>query len=95
MIYIFFRCVNCGELYYTDKVLKIKGCVVCNKRFLFQKSVKFKVKLTLKEVIQIFKELKRLRIEDISFEFKDSLKKLLGIVDNEKSLNSLGIDDDF
>ena len=56
--YYFFRCTFCGMWHYTNRIIKTKKCVKCNRSFQFQKSTKFSKKCSIKGAIAILKELK-------------------------------------
>ncbi|MFW9783849.1 MAG: DUF1922 domain-containing protein [Candidatus Heimdallarchaeota archaeon] len=56
--YFFYRCYNCGEWYYTHRVIKKKKCWKCNHTFSFENSTKFSKICTTKGAITIIKELK-------------------------------------
>jgi len=56
--FYFFRCYHCGAWYYTNKIIKSKKCIKCNRSFTFQKSTKFSKVCTQSEAISIIKELK-------------------------------------
>jgi hypothetical protein len=84
--------VNCGELYYTDKRIKTKKCIICNKSFSFHKSVKVDVNLKQMEAIQLLKALKKEKVESNSFDLRRSIRKFLGLEKEEDNLNSMCID---
>ncbi|MBY8981908.1 MAG: DUF1922 domain-containing protein [Candidatus Lokiarchaeota archaeon] len=56
--YYFFRCVHCGEWYYTSRRIKRKKCWKCNRTFNFDNSSKFIKKCSLNDAIAIIKVLK-------------------------------------
>ncbi|MFX0103959.1 MAG: DUF1922 domain-containing protein [Candidatus Hodarchaeota archaeon] len=56
--YFFFRCVNCGEWYYTNRIIKSKKCWKCNHSFNFKNSTKFSKICSVKDAIIIIKDLK-------------------------------------
>ncbi|TFG22298.1 MAG: DUF1922 domain-containing protein [Promethearchaeota archaeon] len=57
--FTFFRCHYCGMWYYTNRPIKTKKCLKCNRSFQVQKSYKFSKKCTIEESIAILKELKK------------------------------------
>ncbi|MFX1329414.1 MAG: DUF1922 domain-containing protein [Promethearchaeota archaeon] len=57
--YFFFRCYNCGEWYYSNRIIKSKKCWKCNKSFLFKNSNKFSKLCSLNDAIYTIKTLKR------------------------------------
>ncbi len=65
--YFFFRCINCGEWYYTTKIIKRKKCVKCHKSFSFEKASKFFQKCSTKEAILLIQHLKLKDKELINF----------------------------
>jgi hypothetical protein len=56
--FYFFRCYHCGEWSYSNKVIKTKKCVKCNRSFQFKNSSKFSKTVTLQSAIKIIKNLK-------------------------------------
>lgn len=56
--FYFFRCYHCGELFYSNKILKTKKCWKCNRSFQFKNSTKFSKTVTLQGAIKIIKDLK-------------------------------------
>ncbi|MBY9002486.1 MAG: DUF1922 domain-containing protein [Candidatus Lokiarchaeota archaeon] len=56
--YFFFRCYHCGEWYYTNKIIKTKKCVRCNRTFQFKNATKTSRICSIKEAILIVKQLK-------------------------------------
>lgn len=56
--YYFFRCYHCGMWHYTNRFIKTKKCVKCNRSFQFQKSTKFSKQCSMEGAIAILKELK-------------------------------------
>ncbi len=56
--YYFFRCIWCGQWYYSYKIIKRKKCVKCNRSFQFQKSTKFSRQCSMNGAIAIIKRLK-------------------------------------
>ncbi|NVM35368.1 MAG: DUF1922 domain-containing protein [Candidatus Lokiarchaeota archaeon] len=56
--YYFFRCSNCGEWYYSNRIIKSKKCWKCNRSFLFKNSTKFTKMCSIKDAILIVKKLK-------------------------------------
>ncbi|MFX1337220.1 MAG: hypothetical protein ACFFDK_01280 [Promethearchaeota archaeon] len=65
--YYFFRCYQCGEWYYSSKIIKTKKCWKCHHSFQFQKSTKFSKKCSMEVAIAILKELKtKKQNEDLS-----------------------------
>ncbi|MFW9999024.1 MAG: DUF1922 domain-containing protein [Candidatus Hodarchaeota archaeon] len=56
--FFFFRCYNCGEWYYTNRVIKSKKCWKCNHSFSFKNSMKFTKVCSIKGAISIVKKLK-------------------------------------
>ncbi|HEY0089845.1 MAG TPA: DUF1922 domain-containing protein [Candidatus Lokiarchaeia archaeon] len=57
--FFFYQCYNCGQWYYSEKVIKVKKCVRCNRLFQFQKSPKFSKCCLTSEAIEIIKNLKK------------------------------------
>ena len=65
--FTFFRCHYCGMWYYTNRSIKSKKCLKCNRSFQVQKSYKFSKKCTIEESIAMLKELKKkMENEDLS-----------------------------
>ncbi|MBY8983514.1 MAG: DUF1922 domain-containing protein [Candidatus Lokiarchaeota archaeon] len=56
--YFFYRCCNCGEWFYTNRVIKTKKCWKCNRSFSFKNAAKFTKICTTQGAIAIIKELK-------------------------------------
>jgi hypothetical protein len=56
--FYFFRCYHCGEWSYSNRVIKTKKCVKCNRSFQFKNSSKFSKTVTLQSAIKIIKNLK-------------------------------------
>ncbi|MFX0038632.1 MAG: DUF1922 domain-containing protein [Promethearchaeota archaeon] len=56
--YFFFRCYNCGEWFYTNRIIKSKKCWKCNHSFLFKNSTKFSQICSIKGAVSIIKKLK-------------------------------------
>jgi hypothetical protein len=56
--YYFFSCYNCGEWFYSNRVIKIKKCHKCNRSFQFSKSIKFSKSCTIEVAIATLKQLK-------------------------------------
>lgn len=56
--FYFFRCYHCGEWTYSNKVIKTKKCVKCNRSFQFKNSSKFSKTVTHQSAIKIIKDLK-------------------------------------
>ena len=53
--------------YYTNRLIKTKKCLKCNRSFQVQKSYKFSKKCTIEESIAMLKELKKkMENEDLS-----------------------------
>ena len=57
--YYFYRCIHCGEWYYSIGRIKRKKCWKCNHSFDFDKSSKFRQNCTSIGAISIIKELKK------------------------------------
>lgn len=73
--FIFFRCYRCGMWYYSNRAIKSKKCLKCNRVFQVKKSYKFSKKCTIQESITILKELKnRMENEDLSKNTNKSYK---------------------
>ncbi|MFX0002712.1 MAG: DUF1922 domain-containing protein [Candidatus Hodarchaeota archaeon] len=56
--FFFFRCYNCGEWFYTNRIIKSKKCWKCNHSFLFKNSTKFSQFCSLEDAVLIVKKLK-------------------------------------
>lgn len=63
-------------IYYTNKIIKRKKCLECNKTFEFKKSEKSKVILTPVEMIKLIQYLKKKRFKSNNFNLKEELSKL-------------------
>ena len=76
--YYFYRCYHCGEWYYSNKIIKIKKCVIdrCNRTFQFKNSTKFQKKCSQRDAIAIIKQLKE----------KDTDKTLIKFTKNDNNL---------
>ncbi|MBY9008109.1 MAG: DUF1922 domain-containing protein [Candidatus Lokiarchaeota archaeon] len=57
--YFFYRCIHCGEWYYSTRRIKRKKCWKCNHSFEFSHSSKFIKNCSSNEAIIIIKELKK------------------------------------
>ena len=57
--FYFYQCYNCGQWYYSEKVIKVKKCSTCNYSFKFQQSIKFTNSCFPYEAIEITKKLKK------------------------------------
>ena len=57
--FFFYQCYNCGQWYYSEKVIKTKKCLICNHSFQFQKSLKFSKFCLTSEAIETIKNLKK------------------------------------
>ena len=56
--YFFYRCVNCGEWFYTFRIIKRKKCFKCQKSFSFKKASNFIQKCSRREAILLIQHLK-------------------------------------
>ncbi|MCK4380672.1 MAG: DUF1922 domain-containing protein [Candidatus Lokiarchaeota archaeon] len=56
--YHFFKCYNCGEWYYSNRIIKSKKCWKCNHSFSFKNSTKFTKICSIRDAISIVKKLK-------------------------------------
>ncbi|MHA2007944.1 MAG: hypothetical protein ACXABO_06280 [Promethearchaeota archaeon] len=56
--FFFYCCYNCGEWYYTPRIIKIKKCWKCNHSFSFKNSTKFSKVCSIQGATVIIKQLK-------------------------------------
>jgi transcription elongation factor Elf1 len=56
--FYFFRCYHCGAWHYSNKKIKTKKCLKCNRSFQFKNSAKFSKNCLYSTAIKIIKELK-------------------------------------
>ncbi len=69
--YYFFRCYHCSTWYYSNKIIKTKKCIKCNRSFQFQKSTKISKQCSMNQAIFFIKRLKeKLKDETLSKYFK-------------------------
>ncbi|MHA1271864.1 MAG: DUF1922 domain-containing protein [Promethearchaeota archaeon] len=62
--YYFFRCYHCGNWFYTNRIIKTKKCVFCNRSFQFKNSIKFSKICSGYEAIRLIQELKKRDIKE-------------------------------
>ena len=67
--FFFFQFYNCGQWYYSEKVIKTKKCLTCNHSFKFQKSIKFTKFCLTYEAIEIIKKLKNTKENESQIKF--------------------------
>ncbi len=63
--------------HYTNRFIKTKKCVKCNRSFQFQKSTKFSKQCSIEDAISILKEFKkRMHNEDLSKYISSDISQL-------------------
>ena len=82
--FFFYRCVHCGEWYYTNRIIKTKKCWKCNRSFQIQKYAKFSKNCSTQDAIAILKHLKEKAEKETLSKYKNARPGFMILKPKEK-----------